>query len=86
MKALHFEKYSKHFVSLYDRLSDFASEVWDSYFVENLIKFPMSNIMNHKEKGSFYSSQRCHASPGSKKTIHNCLKIREQQEIQKDQS
>ena len=57
MKALHFEKYTKHFVSLYDRLSDFASEVWDSYFVENLIKFPMSNIMNPKEKGSFYSIQ-----------------------------
>ena len=67
MKALHFEKYSKHFLSLYDRLSDFASEVWDSYFVENLIKFPKSNIMNPQEKGSFYSIQEVMSRQAQKK-------------------
>ena len=57
MKMLHFEKYSQKFYTYFDRILEFLNDFWEYFLIENIIKFPISNVLLNPAVNSiqFYS-------------------------------
>ena len=78
MKILHFEKYSQQFASAFDRAMDVCLDYWEKYFEENILKFPLNNIINPSVKIIFSSSEDVLQKESEKKFLNLSQRIENQ--------